>query len=62
MNNTIDLGVLPFIPDWFATDPDINDKMKTFSVMPDLWYSAGLNPVSEFCFSGDARFQTGEAG
>ncbi|NLL82760.1 MAG: tetratricopeptide repeat protein [Lentisphaerae bacterium] len=54
MNNTIDLGVLPFIQDWFATDPDINDKMAVFGV-PDLWYSAGLNPVSEFLFFGGMR-------
>jgi len=52
--NTIDLGVLPFIQDWFATDPDIGDKVAVLGV-PDLWYGAGLNPVSEFLFFGGLR-------
>lgn len=54
IRNTIDLGVLPFIQDWFATDPDIGDKVAVFGV-PDLWYGAGLNPVSEFLFFGGRR-------
>ncbi len=51
IRNTIDLGVLPFIQDWFMTDPKIGQKVAVFGV-PDLWYGAGLNPVSEFLFFG----------
>lgn len=54
ISNTIDLGVLPFIQDWFATAPDIGKKVAVFGV-PDLWYGAGLNPVSEFLFFGGKR-------
>jgi len=54
IRNTIDLGVLPFIQDWFATDPDIGDKVAVLGV-PDLWYGAGLNPVSEYLFFGGRR-------
>ncbi len=54
IRNTIDLGILPFLQDWFATDPDIGDKVTVFGV-PDLWYGAGLSPVPEFLFFGGMR-------
>jgi len=46
MLNTLDLGVLPFIQDWLAGDPDIGRKMVIFGV-PDLWYGAGLLPIPD---------------
>ena len=54
IRNTIDLGILPFIQDWFMTDPDIGSKVAVFGV-PDLWYGAGLNPVSEYLFFGGKK-------
>jgi tetratricopeptide (TPR) repeat protein len=52
MLNTLKLGLLPFLQDWLAGDPDVASKMAIFSV-PDLWYGAGLLPVPElFFFTG----------
>ena len=38
------LGVLPFIQDWFAGDPAITGKAAVFGV-PDLWYMAERTPI-----------------
>lgn len=54
MLNTLKLGVLPFIQDWFASDPDIARKAVVFGV-PDLWYAAGLIPVPDAFFFAGAR-------
>jgi tetratricopeptide (TPR) repeat protein len=54
IRNTIDLGIVPFIQDWFMTDPDIGSKVAVFGV-PDLWYGAGLNPVPEYLFFGGKK-------
>jgi len=52
MKTTLELGVVPFIQDWFASDEDISSKVAIFSV-PDFWFSAGLTPVPDFfMFSG----------
>ena len=45
------LGVLPFIQDWFASDPSAAKDVAIFGA-PDLWYSAGQAPVPEFFFFG----------
>ena len=49
MKNTLKLGILPFVQDWFAIDDDIVSKAAIFGV-PDFWYSAGVTPVPEFLF------------
>jgi len=49
MRSTLKLGILPFIQDWFAIDPDIASKAAVFGV-PDFWYSAGLSPYSDYLF------------
>ncbi len=54
MISTIDLGVLPFIQDWFAFDKDIEKKVAVYNV-PDFWYTAGLTPISEFFFFSGIR-------
>jgi tetratricopeptide (TPR) repeat protein len=54
MKSTLDLGVLPFIQDWFATDKDIEKKVAVFGV-PDFWYTAGITPVSEYLFFSGCR-------
>jgi len=43
------LGVLPFLQDWFAGDPDVASKAGVFGV-PDFWYMAKLVPVPEGLF------------
>ena len=51
------LGVLPFIQDWFAGDADITSKAAVFGV-PDLWYMADKVPVpSCFFFAGEKNFK-----
>lgn len=58
MKSTLDLGVLPFVQDWFAMDPAIEKKAAVFGV-PDFWYTAGLAPISDFLFfSGSRDIQT----
>jgi len=48
---SLSLGVLTFVQDWFAADPDIASKAAIFGA-PDLWYSAGIKAVPEFLFFG----------
>lgn len=48
---SLSLGVLPFVQDWFASDPSVVDEVAIYGA-PDLWYSAGLKPVPEFLFFG----------
>ncbi len=43
------LGVLPFIQDWFANDPDITAKVAVFGV-PDLWHMVDKVPVPNCLF------------
>lgn len=54
MKNTLDLGILPFIQDWFAMDKQIEKKVAVFGV-PDFWYTAGITPVPEFFFFSGCR-------
>ena len=48
---SLSLGVLPFVQDWFASDPSTVKQVAIFGA-PDLWYSAGQTPVPEFLFFG----------
>ena len=48
---SLSLGVLPFVQDWFASDPSVKDDVAVFGA-PDLWYSAGFTPVPEVLFFG----------
>ena len=48
---SLSLGVLPFVQDWFASDPSVVKDVAIFGA-PDLWYSAGITPVPEFLFFG----------
>ncbi|MBP5321667.1 MAG: tetratricopeptide repeat protein [Kiritimatiellae bacterium] len=54
MRHTLELGVLPFIQDWFASDKELEKKVAVLGV-PDFWYSAGLTPVPEYLFFGGSR-------
>ena len=54
MKNTLALGILPFIQDWFAMDKEIEKKVAVFGV-PDFWYTAGLTPVPEYFFFTGVR-------
>ncbi len=54
MKSTLQLGVLPFIQDWFAMDKEIEKKVAVFGV-PDFWYSAGMIPVPEYLFFSGVR-------
>lgn len=48
---SLTLGVLPFVQDWFSTDPTVAKDVAIFGA-PDLWYAAGLSPMPEFFFFG----------
>ena len=48
---SLSLGVLPFVQDWFSTDPSAAKDVAIYGA-PDLWYSAGVTPVPEFMFFG----------
>jgi len=48
---SLKLGVLTFVQDWFASDPEIASKVAIFGT-PDLWYAAGIKAVPEFMFFG----------
>ena len=48
---SLSLGVLPFVQDWFSSDPSVRDEVAIFGA-PDLWYAAGLKPVPEVFFFG----------
>ncbi len=54
MLDTLKLGLLPFLQDWLASDPEVQRKMAIFSV-PDLWYGAEFQPVPELLFFSGAR-------
>ena len=52
---SLSLGVLPFVQDWFASDPSVAKEVAIYGA-PDLWYSSGLKAVPEFLFFGaDAK-------
>ncbi len=48
---SLTLGVLPFVQDWFASDPSVAKEVAIYGA-PDLWYSAGITPIPEFLFFG----------
>ena len=48
---SLSLGVLPFVQDWFSSDPQSAKDVAIFGA-PDLWYSSGITPVPEFMFFG----------
>ena len=48
---SLSLGVLPFVQDWFSSDPSVAKDVAVFGA-PDLWYSANITPVPEFFFFG----------
>ncbi len=54
MKSTLELGVLPFIQDWFALDPQIEKKVAVFSI-PDFWYTSGMTPVPDYFFFTGCR-------
>ena len=54
MKSTLELGVLPFIQDWFAIDREIEKKVVVFSI-PDFWYTSGLTPVPDYFFFSGCR-------
>lgn len=49
MSRSLELGLLPFIQDWFLLDPKVQDHVAVFGV-PDFWYSQDRVPVPEFFF------------
>ena len=51
---SIQLGVLPFLQDWFMGDAAVTEKVAVFSV-PDLWYMAERQPVPECLFFGGVK-------
>lgn len=51
---SIELGVLPFLQDWFSGDPKISEQAAIFGV-PDFWYMAERQPVPECLFFGGVR-------
>ena len=48
---SLTLGVLPFLQDWFAADPEAAKGVAIWGA-PDIWYSANMVPVPEFLFFG----------
>ena len=48
---SLTLGVLPFLQDWFASDPEAAKGVAIWGA-PDIWYSANIVPVPEFLFFG----------
>lgn len=54
MKSTLELGVLPFIQDWFALDREIEKKVAVFSI-PDFWYTSGMTPVPNYFFFSGCR-------
>ena len=51
---SIQLGVLPFLQDWFSGDTNVMKKAAIFGV-PDFWYMAERMPVPENVIFGGAR-------
>jgi len=48
---SLSLGVLTFVQDWLADDPEAAKSVAIFGA-PDLWHAAKLRPVPEFAFFG----------
>ena len=48
---SLTLGVLPFLQDWFASDPAAAKGVAIWGA-PDIWYSANISPVPELLFFG----------
>ncbi len=48
---SIELGVLPFLQDWFSGDKDVMNKVAIFGV-PDFWFMGERQPVPECMFFG----------
>ena len=48
---SLSLGVLPFVQDWFVSDPATAKQVAIYGA-PDLWYSSGMTPVPELLFYG----------
>lgn len=51
MQNTLELGILPFLQDWFAEDKEVSKKVAVYGV-PDFWYIADCQPKPEALFFG----------
>ncbi len=51
---SIQLGVLPFLQDWFMGDAKVASKAAIFGV-PDFWYMAERQPVPECMFFGGVQ-------
>lgn len=51
---SIQLGVLPFLQDWFVGDAKVHEKAAIFGV-PDLWFMAERQPVPECLFFGGVK-------
>lgn len=50
---SIQLGVLPFLEDWFGGDPDVAKKAAVFG-LADFWFMANCQPMPECLFFGGA--------
>ncbi len=48
---SIELGVLPFLQDWFSGDKEVINKVAIFGV-PDFWFMGERQPVPECLFFG----------
>lgn len=48
---SIQLGVLPFLEDWFGGDPDVAKKVAVFG-LADFWFMANCQPMPECLFFG----------
>jgi len=46
MRNQAELGLIPFLQEWFRTDPQADRKI-ALMFLPDLWYAAERIPVPE---------------
>ena len=51
---SVELGVLPFLQDWFGGDSTVTESVAVFGV-PDLWYMAKVTPLPECLFFGGVR-------
>lgn len=51
---SIQLGVLPFLQDWFMGDENVTKEAAIFGV-PDFWYMAQQVPVPECIFFGGVK-------
>jgi len=48
---SLSLGVLPFVQDWFSSDPSVAKDVAIYGAA-DLWYSSDITAVPEFLFFG----------